>query len=68
MGKQVGIAALVVVFFLSGVALAISRRAVARVGLPPAASMAQDTTVPLDSDRADFGLRQYDPCEFSTDA
>jgi hypothetical protein len=56
MGKPVGIAALVVVFFLSGVALAISRRAVAGVGLPPAASMAQNTTVPLDSDQADSGF------------
>ena len=56
MGKQVGIAALVVVFFLSGVALAISRRAVAGLGLPPAASMAPNMTVPLDSDQADSGF------------
>jgi hypothetical protein len=41
--KQVGIVALVVVLFLIGAALGISRRAVASTALPPKVTNAQDT-------------------------
>jgi hypothetical protein len=56
MRKQVGIVALVIVLLLIGAALVISRGAVAEIGLPRGAGMAQDATGQSSSEPAASGF------------